>query len=134
MGSKRALALVATVLLAAGLAACASSASPSTTSSATLVMESSPENSVTQDFNPFVPTVAPQGMGATGLIYEPLYQFDLANPTINYRWLATDYQWGDGRQVDYLHHPQRRQVEQRHRADPRGRGFHLRLHQAAQRD
>ena len=57
-------------------------------------MESSPENSITQDFNPFVSTAAPQGMGATGLIYEPLYQFDLANPTIKYQWLATNYSWG----------------------------------------
>ncbi len=94
--SKRALALAATGLLAAGLAACASSSSApsSTTTGATLVMESSPENGITQDFNPFVSTVAPQGMGATGLIYEPLYQFDLANPTIKYPWLATTFLWG----------------------------------------
>ena len=59
-------------------------------------MESSPENSITQDFNPFVSTAAPQGMGATGLIYEPLYQFDLANPTVQYPWLATHYAWGPG--------------------------------------
>jgi len=57
-------------------------------------MESSPENGITQNFNPFVSTVAPQGMGATGLIYEPLYQFDLANPTIKYPWLATTFAWG----------------------------------------
>jgi peptide/nickel transport system substrate-binding protein len=97
MFSKRALALAATGLLAAGLAACSSSNSdPSTATGATLVMESSPENSITQDFNPFVSTAAPQGMGATGLIYEPLYQFDLANPTIKYKWLATNYAWGPG--------------------------------------
>jgi len=94
--SKRALALAATGLLAAGLAACSSSSSApsSTTAGATLVMESSPENGITRDFNPFVSTAAPQGMGATGLIYEPLYQFDLANPTIKYPWLATSYSWG----------------------------------------
>jgi peptide/nickel transport system substrate-binding protein len=94
--SKRALALAATGLLAAGLAACSSSSSApsSTTTGATLVMESSPENGITQDFNPFVSTAAPQGMGATGLIYEPLYQFDLANPTIKYPWLATTFSWG----------------------------------------
>ena len=57
-------------------------------------MESSPENSITQDFNPFVSTAAPQGMGATGLIYEPLIQFDLANAAEQYPWLATDYKWG----------------------------------------
>jgi peptide/nickel transport system substrate-binding protein len=119
ISSRRALAFAAAGLLAAGLAACSSSSSsttgaagPSTSASsgasssstagnstgsgATLVMESSPENSITQDFNPFVSTAAPQGMGATGLIYEPLYQFDLANPTIQYPWLATSYKWGNG--------------------------------------
>ena len=59
-------------------------------------MESSPESAITQDFNPFVPTVAPQGMGATGLIYEPLLQFDLAAPPKYYKWLATSYKWADG--------------------------------------
>ena len=44
-------------------------------------MESSPETTITQAFNPFVPTQAAYGMGATGLIYEPLIQFDLAAPT-----------------------------------------------------
>jgi peptide/nickel transport system substrate-binding protein len=111
--TKRALAIAAVGLMAAGLAACSSSSSTtaasggasssatstgsgSASSGATLVMESSPENSITQDFNPFVSTAAPQGMGATGLIYEPLIQFDLANPTISYPWLATAYKWGTG--------------------------------------
>ena len=104
--SRRAVAVAAVGLLAAGLAACSSgssSSSGSTTGSGntsgttkTLVMESSPETSITQDFNPFQPTAAPQGMGATGLIYEPLYQFDLANPAVSYPWLATAYSWGDG--------------------------------------
>jgi peptide/nickel transport system substrate-binding protein len=59
-------------------------------------MESSPENSITDNFNPFVSTLAPQGMGATGLVYEPLTQFDLANPTVQYPWLATKYAWSNG--------------------------------------
>jgi peptide/nickel transport system substrate-binding protein len=116
--SKRAVAGTAAALLAVGLAACSSSGSSSTppststtggssttstpaatgssNSNAEVVMESSPENSITQDFNPFVSTAAPQGMGATGLVYEPLYQFDLANPTVQYPWLATHYSWGNG--------------------------------------
>jgi oligopeptide/dipeptide ABC transporter ATP-binding protein len=107
--AKRALALTAAGLLAAGLAACSSSGSSSsstgsaksssssgTSASSEVVMESSPENSITQDFNPFVSTGAPQGMGATGLIYEPLIQFDLANPTVSYPWLATKYAWSNG--------------------------------------
>ncbi len=59
-------------------------------------MESSPESTITQTFNPFVPTGAPWGMGATGLIYEPLIQFNLAAPPQNYPWLATSYAWSNG--------------------------------------
>ena len=59
-------------------------------------MESSPETTITDDFNPFVSTAAPQGMGATGLIYEPLLQFDLAAPPKYYPWLATAYSWSNG--------------------------------------
>jgi peptide/nickel transport system substrate-binding protein len=87
-------------LLAAGLAACGSSPSSSpsktTSSSNTLVMESSPETSITQDFNPYAPTAAPYGMGATGLIYEPLIQFDLAKAPTYYPFLATSYAWSNG--------------------------------------
>jgi len=94
--------LTAAGLLAAGLGACSSSSAPSGSSgtnssaSSTLVMESSPETAITQDFNPFVATAAPQAMGATGLIYEPLLQFDLAAPPTYYKWLATGYSWGNG--------------------------------------
>ena len=62
----------------------------------TLVMESSPETTITDDFNPFVTTGAPWGMGATGLIYEPLLQFNLAAPPKYYPWLATAYTWSNG--------------------------------------
>src|SRR6202046_1700790 len=107
--SKRAVALAATGLLAAGLAACSSSSSsssPATGSSSTssastsnapaLVMESSPETSITQNFNPFVGSSPINGMGATGLVYEPLLQFDLANPSVKpYDWLATSYTWSN---------------------------------------
>jgi len=99
------LTVAAAVLLAAGLGACSSSSSstPSSSSSSastatgkTLVMESSPETSITQAFNPFDPTQAAYGMGATGLIYEPLLQFDLASPPTYYPWLATAYAWSNG--------------------------------------
>src|SRR2546430_6452374 len=102
---RRFLAVGAAGLLAAGLAACSSS-SPSSSGSSTntgaattgktLVMESSPESTITQAFNPFVPTGAPWGMGATGLIYEPLIQFNLAAPPKYYPWLATSYAWSNG--------------------------------------
>ena len=108
--SRRALALIAASFLAAGLAACASGSAGIDTvnmpkSSGTnvnaasgsneLVMESSPENSITQNFNPFVTSAAPEGMGATGLVYEPLIQFDLADPARQYNWLATNVSWGN---------------------------------------
>ena len=59
-------------------------------------MESSPENSLTQNFNPFATTAPIYGMGADGLVYEPLIQFDLASPTVQYPWLATKYAWSNG--------------------------------------
>ena len=102
---RRFLAVGAAGLLAAGLAACSSSGSSSgatntNTGAATtgkqLVMESSPESTITQSFNPFVPTGAPWGMGATGLIYEPLIQFNLVAPPKYYPWLATSYAWSNG--------------------------------------
>jgi peptide/nickel transport system substrate-binding protein len=59
-------------------------------------MESSPESTITQAFNPFVITQAAYGMGANGLIYEPLIQFNLAAPPKYYPWLATSYAWSNG--------------------------------------
>jgi peptide/nickel transport system substrate-binding protein len=110
--SKRVLAAsAAAAILAAGLAACSSggSSTPSTggssasgnanasTNQSALVMESSPEDSLSDNFNPFDSAAPVQGMGATGLVYEPLFQFNLANPsTAPYPWLATAFSWGNG--------------------------------------
>src|SRR5437879_3824939 len=111
---RRFLAVGAAGLLAAGLAACSSSGSSSgsntntgaATTGKTLVMESSPESTITQAFNPFVPTQAAYGMGATGLIYEPLIEFNLAAPPANYPWLATKYAWGnDGKSITFTIRP-----------------------------
>src|SRR5580693_5487526 len=103
LSSKTLIAVAAVGLLTAGVGACSSTKAPagsgsSTKSNAsnTLVMESSPETTITDDFNPFVSTAAPQGMGATGLIYEPLLQFDLASPPKYTPWLATAYSWSNG--------------------------------------
>src|SRR5471032_635581 len=60
-----------------------------------LTMESSPENAITQNFNPYVESTGPYQMGADSLIYEPLLQFDLAKPSVApYDFLATAYKWG----------------------------------------
>jgi peptide/nickel transport system substrate-binding protein len=100
------LAVATAGLLAAGVAACsssssssgsaASSASGGTTTGKTLVMESSPETAITQAFNPFATTQAAYGMGADGLIYEPLIQFNMVAPPQYYPWLATSYAWSNG--------------------------------------
>jgi peptide/nickel transport system substrate-binding protein len=98
LSARRLVAVAAAGLLAAGLGACGSSSpsnSTSSKSSNTLVMESSPESTITDDFNPLAPTAAPYGMGATGLIYEPLIQFDVAAPPKYYPWLATAYSWSN---------------------------------------
>ena len=106
--SRRVLAAGAAALLAGGLAACSSSASSGGGSasgggsSKTLTMESSPETTVSQNFNPFLNQQAVYNMGATGLVYEPLIQFNLANPTQQYPWLATKYAWGpDGKSITF---------------------------------
>jgi peptide/nickel transport system substrate-binding protein len=90
------------VAVVCGIAACgsspsgSSSSSGSTTKATRLVMESSPETTITQAFNPFVATQAAFGMGATGLIYEPLIEFNLVAPPKYTPWLATGYKWGNG--------------------------------------
>ncbi len=97
---RRSLAGLATVAtICGGLAACSSSPNSQSNNAGatpTLVMESSPESTITQAFNPFVVTQAAYGMGATGLIYEPLLEFNLAAPPKYYPWLATSYAWGNG--------------------------------------
>src|SRR5215469_4907949 len=104
---KRLAAIAAAGFLVAGIAACSSGGSSSSSSSggtnagssgssATLVMESSPETTLTQNFNPYSTTAPIYAMGADGLIYEPLIQFDLAAPPKYYGWLATSYTWGAG--------------------------------------
>jgi len=103
LGHRKLAAVTAAALLAAGAAACGSSSSTgsstsnsNSSASGTLTMESSPESTITQAFNPFVPTQAIFGMGADGLIYEPLLQFNIASPPKYYPWLATSYKWSNG--------------------------------------
>jgi peptide/nickel transport system substrate-binding protein len=82
--------------LAIGLGSAAVTAPAGASSPPPLVMESSPETTIIQDFNPFVPTGDIYNMGATGLVYEPLIEFDVAAPPKYYPWLATKYSWSNG--------------------------------------
>jgi peptide/nickel transport system substrate-binding protein len=50
--------------------------------------------SAANGFNPFVPTSASTIVGATSLIYEPLFQSNILKPGTYYPFLATKYAWG----------------------------------------
>ena len=62
-----------------------------------LVFESSPETGFTPaNYNPFVQSTPAYQAGADSLIYEPLMDFNLANPAAKpYYMLATAYKWGN---------------------------------------
>ncbi len=94
----------ATGMLAVGasVAVAAASATPAlakgkatVANSAALTVESSPVGQA-NGFNPFVPTSASSIVGATSLIYEPLFQSDILKPGTYYPFLATKYAWGKG--------------------------------------
>ncbi len=94
----------------AALAACGSSSSSSSSnsgsasnaantggsSSAVLTVESSQQNAITQNFNPFVQSSAATLLGATSLVYEPLLQANAVKPGQYYNFLATGYSWSNG--------------------------------------
>jgi len=61
-----------------------------------LSLESSPVGQA-NGFNPFAPTSASSIVGATSLIYEPLFQTDALKPAVKpYPFLATAFKWGHG--------------------------------------
>ena len=66
-----------------------------------LIMESSQETTLTDNFNPYVSTGAADTLGATPLIYETPLQFDLVRPLqAPYDFLASSYKWGpDGKSI-----------------------------------
>jgi len=89
--------LTTLVLPSASTAHSSPAATVHAAASAPLVMESSPESAITQTFNPYVQSAPVYGMGVDSLIYEPLMDFNLANPTKPpYYMLATAYKWGPG--------------------------------------
>jgi peptide/nickel transport system substrate-binding protein len=74
----------------------ASSSSSSGSSSAVLTVESSQQNAITQNFNPFIQSSAATLLGATSMVYEPLLQANAIKPGQYYNWLATGYTWSNG--------------------------------------
>ncbi len=91
-----ALAVSASVAFAAAGAAPASAKVHATVANGSaLQLESSPVGTA-NGFNPFIPTSAASTVGATSLIYEPLFQANLLKPGKYYPFLATKYAWGKG--------------------------------------
>jgi len=77
-------------ILTLGIAACSSSSNNSGSGNATsgnaasgktLVIESTSVTAPSQNFNPYVQSATGYSAQATGLIYEPLYIFNVMNPT-----------------------------------------------------
>jgi peptide/nickel transport system substrate-binding protein len=99
-----ALAVVAAGLLSTGVLAGATGAvgaqshapKASSSSNTVLTMESDPEQTFTDDFNPLNNTSSFYSVGGPSLVYEPLLQFDTAKAGIIYPWLATKYAWSNG--------------------------------------
>jgi peptide/nickel transport system substrate-binding protein len=92
--------LVAAIIAVGLLSACsAASTSGGSTSSAsgstTLTIEGSPTGPIADNFNPFVSTSPAVLLGASGMVYEPLMQYDYAKPGTVYPWLATSDSWSN---------------------------------------
>jgi peptide/nickel transport system substrate-binding protein len=93
--------IAALALAAAGVvlaAACSSGGSSQqaagqSSSSGTLTIAFGNNTPFTDDFNPFSPT---SQLPAQGLIYEPLWFFDMADSSQTHPWLATSYAWSNG--------------------------------------
>jgi peptide/nickel transport system substrate-binding protein len=74
----------------------ATSANAGGSGNSVLTVESSQQNTITQNFNPFVTSSAATLLGATSLVYEPLLQANAVKPGQYYDFLAKGYTWADG--------------------------------------
>jgi peptide/nickel transport system substrate-binding protein len=60
-----------------------------------LTMDGGNYGSITKNFNPFLPTSAAAQLAFTTMIYEPLMQYDGANASVTYPWLAKSAVWSN---------------------------------------
>jgi ABC-type transport system substrate-binding protein len=100
MNRKIAGSIAAAAVLGMGIAACGSSSGPSSgSSSKPLTIVTTSTGSMTDNFNPFVPTSTGYVTHAVNLYYEPLMVFNTQNPTQQaVPELATAYSWSpDGK-------------------------------------
>jgi peptide/nickel transport system substrate-binding protein len=86
-------AVMAVTLVSACSAASSSGGTPAASGSTTLTIEASPTGPIADNFNPFVSTSPAVLLGASGMVYEPLMQYDYAKPGTVYPWLATSDSW-----------------------------------------
>jgi peptide/nickel transport system substrate-binding protein len=91
-------ALIAALVAPSASSASVKHATAHPSSGTPLIFESSPETGFTPaNYNPFVQSTSAYQAGADSLIYEPLMDFNLANPAAKpYYMLATAYKWGKG--------------------------------------
>lgn len=96
-------------VLALITAACSSSPAGSSNSGGAsgaageLSIVASPTGPFTNGFNPFSLSTSAYVQGATGLIYEPLMQFNLVKVGQIYPWLAQSWSWASGGKELILH-------------------------------
>jgi peptide/nickel transport system substrate-binding protein len=115
MGSGSRAAGVLGVVAAAGLAlsACGSSVvsnnggssggSSSGSGNTVLTLDGGNYGSITRNFNPFLPTSAAAQLAFTTMIYEPLVQYDGANASVSYPWLAKSTAWSNDNKMLTIH-------------------------------
>lgn len=88
----------AAVLSAALVTAAGSSVSATSSNSGKGVVLTAEGDGTTppDNFNPYLPTSADNEIAFTGLIYEPLLQFNLLKPNAITPWLASSWAWSNG--------------------------------------
>ena len=95
--SRRIIAGVAVLgALTLGLTACGSSPKPTSgggSAATELTLETNPIGDYTDNFNPFVSTSTGDTENTTGLVYEPLLQWNITKPDSYAPWLAESYTW-----------------------------------------
>jgi peptide/nickel transport system substrate-binding protein len=98
--SRVGLSLAALVALTTGLlslstgSASGTAAQPATASALNITAD--PAGPFTNGFNPFSTSNSAYVQGATGMIYEPLMQYNLTKAGQIYPWLATSWRWAAG--------------------------------------
>jgi peptide/nickel transport system substrate-binding protein len=94
--------IVAVTTLSVVLAGCSGHNAASSGDTSTLVMETNPVSPFIDNFNPFDTNDTGTEVNATGLVYEPLLQFDTMKPGTVYPWLAKSYAFSnDGKTVTF---------------------------------